>query len=300
MDWMGMNGYDDRLEVRVDPASSQHTNVLNETAAARSSKLDDELRRFGASCFSRFVGPSQIIFQLKAPLSKTCFHMSENRRAHLETNRHVRRIQPNCDCDYGLWWFEGHCDCDWSKNLREFSVNSRSEGHNLMVGQLLTVIVVVNPTINLPWLGMFEKPKKKMGPVDPNDPKWNGKIIEKLKQQPVNIDCIPSFIPCIPIKSLSYHCSRPFTKKKTETKKSAQKGFPKQWWDPCDSMIHPGEVRLWNPITKNGRSSSHVWHRLSFCLARQNGPTLPFAHHRGGGSQLFVSFQASRHPASWW
>ena len=102
MDSMGMNGYDDRLEVRVDPASSQHTNVLNETAAARSSKLDDELRRFGASCFSRFVGPSQIIFQLKAPLSKTCFHMSENRRAHLETNRHVRKIQPNCDCDYGL------------------------------------------------------------------------------------------------------------------------------------------------------------------------------------------------------
>ena len=137
--------------------------------------------------------------------------------------------------------------------------------------------------------------------------KKNGKMMEKLKRQRVNIDCILSFIPCIPIKILSYHCSRPFTKKENSNQKSAQKGFPKQWWDPCDSMIHPGEVRLWNPITKNGRSSSHVWHRLSFCPARQNGPTLPFAQHRGGGSQLlspsrriWTSENHPRHPASWW
>lgn len=76
--------------------------------------------------------------------------------------------------------------------------------------------------------------------------KKNGKMIEKLKQQRVNIDCILSFIPCIPIKILSYHCSRPFTKKKTQTRNQPRKASPSN--GEILVTLWFIQVRFWNPL----------------------------------------------------
>ena len=121
------------------------------------------------------------------------------------------------------------------------------------------------------------------------------KNIDKLKHKRVNIMIVSpglfrvfqsKFSPIIIVLSQLY------TKKKTQSRNQpsgkacyspAMVRSPK--WCRCDSPRKQPRGSRKQP------RGSHVWrhwrlHPSHATPARQNGPTLPFAHHRGGGSQL--------------